>query len=119
MNSVQLNFTKRWLMICAVILIAFDVFTTLLFVWYAPDLFLQYEVNPLLKTLFVKFGLISFAFYPIVPFLFYYGLISASFWLYEKGIIKKAYFYFLFVFISFHLFVGLGNLLTFWVVKCG
>lgn len=118
MNSVQLNFTKKGLIIYAVILVAFDLFTTLLFVRYAPELFLQYEVNLLLKFLFTKFGLISFLFYPIIPLLFYFGLVSASFWLYEKGVIRKAYFYFLFGFITFHLFVGLGNLLTFWFVGC-
>ena len=118
MNRVEIVLTKKGLLIYAVILVILDIASTLLVASSSVEVFLESELNLLVVFLFLKYGYTAFLMLFFISFGVYYTLISLGFWLYEKNQIFIGWFYFIWVFLTFHIFVIINNLLVYWVKVC-
>lgn len=123
-QSIQLNVSKRGLLGYAFLLVICDMLSTYLVAKTDLGVFLQFEVNPLLKWAFAQFGWASFLFYPLVPMLLYWVMVSAGFGTYfyfEKkgqGKIVKGYIYFLIAFVQFHILICISNFTLYYNLVC-
>lgn len=117
MDSVNLTFTKKGLMIFAVIVSILDIISTWAVAKADISVFLNNEINKMILFGFSQIGWGFFIIYPIVPILFYYSLFTLAFWMeghfQARGQSIKEAFYFLISALLFHLWVIAGNLIMY------